>query len=588
MTTQNGMWFIVGTTGDNTGSVTTRNGALVQAFSTSAKSVTNSYGVHVANMALYNSPTTTAAFYADPSTTAVGTNKYGLRIGDQSGATNNYAIYTGLGTVRFGDKVGVNVTPSAMLTLPSGTTTANTAPLKFTSGSLLTTTEAGAIEFLTDDYYATITTGAGGSYSYYPPGYSTTYVKATSSLGAGYESFRPANPSNSLTGDWTNNCWLSNSATTNQAYHIDLGSAKLVNRIYYENAHHNGGTTSSGGKDYNIYGSNVDSAFADTAWASDGNWTLLQSGLQFVQHVSSDVSDPKFQTITNTSSYRYYRLKIANNWSGLYIGLRRIELQDTTQLNGREKIVLTNGATGLTSGRIPYATTNGRLTDSNLMTFDTNGIHLDANLFFTAGHGIVYSSQIDKDMNGLNYLASLVPKTNADGTIDHKASFGKCSLKYTETVLDKYIDENIATQHCIAQQPITIIDSNTPIYDENNNIIDYDITSHQESQPDKCNYEYTIKKTPTFKTIQKEGYDPECVLSMLPTLAKQAKDYITQLNKDRDNAVVALQNKQAQIDLLKTQLDGNANAMKNYKASIRTCVNQTTYANYVACVKAIQ
>jgi hypothetical protein len=161
MTTQNGMWFIVGTTGDNNGSVTTRNGAMVQAFSTSAKPVTNSYGVHVLNMAQYNSPANTAAFYADPSTTAVGTTKYGLRIGDQSGATNNYAIYTGLGTVLFGDKVGINVTPSAMLTLPAGTTTANTAPLKFTSGSLLTATEAGAVEFLTDNYYATITSGTG-------------------------------------------------------------------------------------------------------------------------------------------------------------------------------------------------------------------------------------------------------------------------------------------------------------------------------------------------------------------------------------------------------------------------------------------
>lgn len=50
--------------------------------------------------------------------------------------------------------------PTAQLHLSAGTTTASTAPLKFTSGSLLTTAEAGAEEFLTDAFYGTITTGA--------------------------------------------------------------------------------------------------------------------------------------------------------------------------------------------------------------------------------------------------------------------------------------------------------------------------------------------------------------------------------------------------------------------------------------------
>ncbi|HEX2920289.1 MAG TPA: hypothetical protein VHO50_03895, partial [Bacteroidales bacterium] len=51
--------------------------------------------------------------------------------------------------------------PTALLHLDAGTTAAGTAPLKFSSGSLLTTTEAGAIEFNNNSYYATITTGAG-------------------------------------------------------------------------------------------------------------------------------------------------------------------------------------------------------------------------------------------------------------------------------------------------------------------------------------------------------------------------------------------------------------------------------------------
>ena len=57
-------------------------------------------------------------------------------------------------------KLGIGTaTPTAILHLKAGTATANTAPLKFTSGTSLTTAEAGAVEFTTDDFFATITTG---------------------------------------------------------------------------------------------------------------------------------------------------------------------------------------------------------------------------------------------------------------------------------------------------------------------------------------------------------------------------------------------------------------------------------------------
>ena len=60
-----------------------------------------------------------------------------------------------------GGNAGFGLTsPTAVIHLKAGTATASTAPLKFTSGTSLTTAEAGALEFTTDDYYATITTGA--------------------------------------------------------------------------------------------------------------------------------------------------------------------------------------------------------------------------------------------------------------------------------------------------------------------------------------------------------------------------------------------------------------------------------------------
>ena len=49
---------------------------------------------------------------------------------------------------------------TARLHIRAGSATASTAPLKFTSGTLLSTAEAGAVEFLTDKAYLTITTGA--------------------------------------------------------------------------------------------------------------------------------------------------------------------------------------------------------------------------------------------------------------------------------------------------------------------------------------------------------------------------------------------------------------------------------------------
>ena len=74
-----------------------------------------------------------------------------------TGATNNYAIIV----PSTGGRVGIGTaTPTAVLHLKAGTATANTAPLKFTSGATMSIAEAGSVEFLTDAYYGTITTGA--------------------------------------------------------------------------------------------------------------------------------------------------------------------------------------------------------------------------------------------------------------------------------------------------------------------------------------------------------------------------------------------------------------------------------------------
>lgn len=84
----------------------------------------------------------------------VGTMDNELIIGKDS----TYTITGNLST----KKVGIDITPSnitARLHLPAGSTAAASAPLKLTSGSLMTSPEAGAIEFLTNGLYYTQTTG---------------------------------------------------------------------------------------------------------------------------------------------------------------------------------------------------------------------------------------------------------------------------------------------------------------------------------------------------------------------------------------------------------------------------------------------
>jgi hypothetical protein len=59
-------------------------------------------------------------------------------------------------TIDNAQRVGIGVTPTAVLMLKAGTATASTAPLKFTSGTILTTAEAGVLEYDGTAFYADI------------------------------------------------------------------------------------------------------------------------------------------------------------------------------------------------------------------------------------------------------------------------------------------------------------------------------------------------------------------------------------------------------------------------------------------------
>ena len=76
-----------------------------------------------------------------------------------SGTTGDAITFTDRMTILNDGNVGIGTTsPTAVLHLKAGTATASTAPLKFTTGTLLTTPEAGTIEYLSGKYYGTDTT----------------------------------------------------------------------------------------------------------------------------------------------------------------------------------------------------------------------------------------------------------------------------------------------------------------------------------------------------------------------------------------------------------------------------------------------
>lgn len=163
--------------------------------------------------------------------------------------------------------------------------------------------------------------------SLYPAGYSTTYVKATQ-VYAGQDAHEAYDPANSLTGNWVGTEWQTESAVTDQRYHVDLGSMKVIGRIYYENSHISGTNTDAGAKNFILQGSNSASSFGELTYATNTGWTQITTG-QFAQHAAANSPDPKYILVPLHQAYRYFAVKIADNWGeATYMGLRRIALQE--------------------------------------------------------------------------------------------------------------------------------------------------------------------------------------------------------------------------------------------------------------------
>jgi parallel beta-helix repeat protein len=197
-------------------------------------------------------------------------------------------------------------------------------------------------------------TGIGIDASQYPT-QDDAHVKATSHNSLNYP-YYATDPTKSLTGSADNTTWLSNLITTNQRFHIDLGSAMTINKIYYENFHHNGcGPCSRGVKNFTFWGSNTSGNFADLDYTHNGTWVqLTTSQTTFDEHIGADAPEPKYITVSNTTAYRYYAFKFADNYGdGDEMGVRRIELQIHTPPSG---LTVNVTAVGLTAAQVSDTT----------------------------------------------------------------------------------------------------------------------------------------------------------------------------------------------------------------------------------------
>jgi hypothetical protein len=262
--------------------------------------------------------------------------------------------------------------------------------------------------------------GATGTFSTYPPAYNDTYVKATTYYSVNQHAYLTADPTNILTGTENSHEWLSaNLSVTEQRFHIDLGTATVVPRIYYENGHNSGTITDEGAKNFTFWGSNTAASFAELTYGTDTGWTQLTTSQgTFDQHVAADQADPKYITVTNTTAYQYYAFKFADNWGNAsYMGVRRIELNPVTNVafNGWiDEFRISKGIARWTANFIPLSRPYATASNTFLIGFTRplQGVKL-----YVANANTETSTLAVSEWNGSSWTTLTVTDNTSPGVV---------------------------------------------------------------------------------------------------------------------------------------------------------------------------
>jgi hypothetical protein len=317
------------------------------------------------------------------------------------GATTS-RLYVDGSTGNFGFSV---TAPTAVLHPKAGTTAANSAPLKLNSGTVMATAEVGAFEFTTDDLYFTITTGAVRQKVVLTAGLTTgripfgttngrltdsgnlVYASGGSVITVGNDKISSTAPVFTFEST-VNSSYIAlntkNAAGTVKVFTFDLNGIFICQNSFraYKDGSDSLGTganifLANGATNRAWVVSQLSAANHLDSWYYDGaTWTAIHRYENTGRVGFGTGQTPPTATLflkagSTAANSAPIKLNSGAVMTTAEVGAFEFTTDDLyftiTTGAARQKVVLT---AGLTSGRIPYATTNGRLTDSAAMTFD--------------------------------------------------------------------------------------------------------------------------------------------------------------------------------------------------------------------------
>jgi len=233
--------------------------------------------------------------------------------------------------------------------------------------------------------------GASGVIGVYEEGSSTTSSPRYTIPNTDYVDAYTANTNNDakwasnraciVTGSSLANAYLAYDRNYEVKYVISHITAFIPDKITFENYHNSGTNTNLGVKNVLVYGSNA-ATRPVTTYSDDTDLTLLAT-IEVSQHSGNDVAAPEEFSISTSTAYKHYVLKLVDNHGGsTYIGFRKVYLSgqyaesypaifDTTTARATNALVAGHPYTAIDPTKLltgDYSNYNGWVTDSGYTT----------------------------------------------------------------------------------------------------------------------------------------------------------------------------------------------------------------------------